>query len=376
VILVGSRRLTMVARPAIDPLGLLLTLMASCGAIGAQQQKLAEAPAKADAQPAVAKERDRAAEAVTRLVEQLRRHPARPSAAADRLALHLMDVETGEDTLIADEPDEGLVRIGSTSWSHDGRRILFDAMPMNQPGAAHLKVIELEGGRVAINDLGPGNCPSLSPDDGRIVFLLNTAPQTGVWLMQADGSNRRILGSYGRPLWSPDSRQFMIVNFNLPRLVTMMNVDPTKNGVVRIAGNNVYPEPCWVGEGTIVAAIGSNKADTIALVDVRQPRNAKIKEVLWRRSDGPNVMPYYPLYSPRTRRCVFVGIEPRGMALYSFQQGRPERPRRLGPEGLDTLIQDTALSPDGRYVLFCSTRPAHGHAEAGKERRPTERVRF
>ena len=216
----------MVARPAIGRIGLLLAWLSSCGPIAAQDRKPAETPARADARPSGAKEKDRAAEAVARLVEPLRRHPARPSADADRLALHLIDVETGEVTLIADEPDAGLVRIGSTSWSHDGRRILFDAMPMNQPAAAHLKVIELEGDRVAINDLGPGNCPTFSPDDGRIAFLSNVAPQTGVWLMRADGSTRTVLGSYGRPLWSPDSRQLMIVNFNLPRLVTMMNVEP------------------------------------------------------------------------------------------------------------------------------------------------------
>ena len=356
----------MVARPSIGKIGLLLAWLSSCGSIAAQDRKPAETPAKADARPSGAKEKDRAAEAVARLVESLRRHPARPSADADRLALHLIDVETGEVTLIADEPDEGLVRIGSTSWSHDGRRILFDAMPMNQPAAAHLKFIEREGDRVAINDLGPGNCPTFSPDDGRIAFLSNVAPQTGVWLMRADGSTRTILGSYGRPLWSPDSRQFMIVNFNLPRLVTMMDAEPQKNGIVRIAGKGIYPESCWVGGGTIVAAIGSESADTIALVDVRQPRTSRIQQVLWRRSDGPDVKPFYPLYSPRTGRCVFVGIETKGMALYSFQRGRPERPRRLEPAGFDNLIQDTAMSPDGRYVLFCSTRRPGRKAEGAR----------
>jgi hypothetical protein len=65
---------------------------------------------------------------------------------------------------------------------------------------------------------------------------------------------------------------------------------------------------------------------------------------------------------------VFVGIEPKGMALYSFRQGQHERPRRLEPEGFDQLIQDVAMSPDGRYVVFCSTRPPRRGAEAGKVR--------
>jgi hypothetical protein len=337
-------------------LGRLLTFLAACGTIVAQETKPA-GPAKGDTRPGGANDKDPAGVAVARLVDHLRRHPARPSMAPDRLALHLIDVETGEVTLIADQPDAGLVRMGSPSWSLDGHRIIFDAMPMNRVAEAHLKVIQLQHDRVTLDDLGPGNCPTFSPDDSRIAFLLNVVPERGVWLMEADGSNRRILGSYGRPLWSPDSRQFMIVNFNVPRLITMMDVEPEKNGVVRIADKAIYPEPCWVGEGTIVAAIGSEGADAIALVDVRQPRHATIQEVLWQRADGPDVKPYYPLYSPRTRRCVFVGIEPKGMALYTFRRGQHDRPRRLEPEGFDKLIQDVAMSPDGRYVLFCSTRP-------------------
>ena len=168
----------------------------------------------------------------------------------------------------------------------------------------------------------------------------------------------------------------MIVNFNLPRQITMMDVDPKKNGVVHIPDKAIYPEPCWVTEGTIVAAIGSEDADAIALVDVRQPRQARVQQVLWKRADGPDVKPFYPLYSPRKGRCVFLGIEPKGMALYSFRTGQPERPRRLEPEGSDKLIQDVAMSPDGRYVVFCSTRPPRLGAEARKERPQAGAVPF
>jgi hypothetical protein len=344
-------------------LGLLLWPPAR-GPISAQEPKPAGAPAKDAARPGGATERDRAAEAVARLVEQLRLHPAKPSAAPDRLALHLIDLETREVTLIADEPDPGLVRIGSTSWSHDGRRILFDAMPMDQVPSTRIKVIELEGGRLALNDLGPGNCPSFSPDDRRIVFLLNIGPQTGVWLMQADGSNRRSLGSYGRPLWSPDSRQFMIVDFGRPRSVTLMDIDPEKSGPVNIPGKGFFAEPSWAGPGMMVASIGTTAPDAIALIDVGGPSRPRINELLWQKAEGPDVKPYFPLYSPGTGRCVFVGVDPKGQAFYTFRRGQVDPPGRLEAVPPDRMIQDTALSPDGRYVLFCSTRPPGRQGQA------------
>jgi Tol biopolymer transport system component len=281
----------------------------------------------------------------------------------------MIDVTNGEVTLIADQPDPGLIRCGSAEWSHDGRRIIFDAMPMNQVPLTHLKVIELVEGRLTMSDLGTGNCPSFSPGDDRIVFLNNSSvdgAELGVWLMGADGTGRRLLGDYGRPKWSPDSRQFMIVSFGKPRQVTLMDVRPEKSGPLELSGQNLYWEPSWADAETIVASIGSGPADTIALLDVTDPRQVIIKEVLWKKGKGLDVTPYHPLYSANRRRCVFVGVEPQGMALYSFQHGQSGPPRRLEPEGFDNLIQDLAASPDGRYVLFASNRP---------ERRPAKPAR-
>jgi RNA polymerase sigma factor (sigma-70 family) len=322
-----------------------------------------EPKAKEDPKAVVSKEKEKRetpAQVVSRLVEQLKKHPVKPTTAAWRLGLYLIDVENGEVTLIADQPDPGLVRCGSPEWSHDGKRIIFDVMPMNQVPLTHLKVIEQAHGRLEINDLGLGNCPTFSPTDDRIAFLNNVRDpgiQNGVWLMQADGSNRRMLGDYGRPRWSPDSRQFLIVDFSLPRQTTLMDVRPEKSGPLNLPGQNLFPEPSWVEGGLIVAAIGPDTPNAIALIDVSEPSHARIKEVLWKKGKELDVAPNYPLYSAATRRCVFVGQNAQGMAFYSFRHGQPDLPRRLEPEGYDGQIQDVGMSPDGRYVIFASDRP-------------------
>jgi hypothetical protein len=104
-----------------------------------------------------------------------------------------------------------------------------------------------------------------------------------------------------------------------------------------------------------VAFVRSAKGFAIALVDVTNPADAKIKDVLWKRGDGTNVEPLYPVYSPERRRGVFVGRDAKGQALYTFEPGKV--PLRLEAEGYDKKISSLALSPDGRYVLFCSDRP-------------------
>src|SRR5262249_17609949 len=106
-----------------------------------------------------------------------------------------------------------------------------------------------------------------------------------------------------------------------------------------------------------LAVIGSDVGDTIALVDVTDPEQGTVKEVLWKQGRGLDVRPDTPVYSPVTRRCVFVGRQQgKGMALYSLAQGQPDPPRRRESGGFDGLTRDRAFSPDGRYIVFASDR--------------------
>ena len=326
---------------------------------------LAQSPATAESSKAAVKPKDGTqaiTDAVDQLVEQLRRHPPPLSKAADRSAgLYMIDLSTGEVTLVADEPDEGVNFCGSPTWSYDGKRILFDAMKQVQ--LARIKAIEVIAGKLTVTDLGVGNCPTSSPAGDRIAFLLNSGgvpgAHAGIWLMQADGSQRRLLGSYGRPKWSPDSRQFMIIDFAIPANISLMDVKPEKSGPLQIPNLQFYSVPSWASDGIIVAVVGTEFGDTIALVDVTNPPQGRITEVLWKmnfKGKGIGVSPLYPAYAVGSRRCVFIGKGNEGMALYSFQAGHADPPKRLEPEGSDTLIQDVALSPDGRYAVFSSSR--------------------
>jgi Tol biopolymer transport system component len=212
--------------------------------------------------------------------------------------------------------------------------------------------------------LGPGNCPEFSPEDSQIVFLYNgpTTPggDSGVYFMQADGSNRRPLGIYGRPKWSPQSQQLLIAGFSRPTIVTIMDIRPEQSEELDVPGHQIFSVPNWVSEGTIVAVIGpaGGPGDTIALVDVTAAARGKVKEVLWKRTTEADVLPYGPIYSPVSRRCVFIGKTPgKGRALYTFEPGKPAALRRLESGGsFDNLIQDPIFSPDGRFVVFSTDR--------------------
>jgi Tol biopolymer transport system component len=311
------------------------------------------------------------------LVARLRESPARsPAFEKERFGLFLLDIERGDVTQVADEPIRGLYYCSSPSWSKEGRRLVFDASLGAIFNRTQIEMITTLGRK----DLGPGACPSLSPDGERIAFLLNpgavAGAEAGVWVMRADGTDRRRLGGYGRPKWSPDGRKILVSDFSNPCRVSLLD----ESGALRpIEGLSVDSVPDWAGKDTIVAAVNfdavGDTADMIALVDISDPRRSRLKEALWRKGDGLDLSPSYPVYSPDARLCVFVGSGPQGMALYRLDRDSAG-PRRLEPGRSDRTIQDLALSPDGRYVLFTSDRaarplhPAPGEAPEPRSSRP------
>ena len=292
-----------------------------------------------------------------RLVDTIKQ-PVQDQVVDGRLGLFLIDVINSEVKSVAEEPLPGYHHCGSPSWSDDGGQIVFDATPGRSWSKTHLLALGVVNGKRKLTDLGPGNCPALSPDGKRIAFLLNggavPGAQPGIWVMNSDGSDRRRLwqGS-GNPKWSPDGGRLLIVSFSNPVRLTILDVKTTKTTSVQLAKQSIYSVPSWAGDGrTLVAIIEAG----IVLVDVTAPEQARIMQLLWRKGDGPNVTPIHPVYFPESRRCVFVGQEKNGMALYEFQTDQGKTPKRLEPDVDDKRIASLAFSPDGRFVLFCSER--------------------
>ena len=159
------------------------------------------------------------------------------------------------------------------------------------------------------------------------------------------------------PFWSADDRQFLIVSFNDPRELRLVNLQREESQIMSVPGHGVFGWPSWADAGTVAAIIGAQgRGDTVTLLDVKNPTQVSIKQVLWKQGQGMKARPLWPVHSPVTRRTVFVGVEPEGMALYVIEPGRAGQPKRLEKNGLDTQIGGLCFSPDGRFLLFCSSR--------------------
>jgi RNA polymerase sigma factor (sigma-70 family) len=335
-------------------------------AVDKPQSDVDESAQRTAAMP-IAQQLNAAAAAAENLVEQLRRHPTQPSTADGQFGLYVIDVSGGEVTRAASEPEPGICQCGSGAWSRDGKRIYFDATTGDSDDMRHhrtrLKVLELEGGRPRVTDLGHGNCPTPSPASDQVIFLMNPSnaagARPGLWIMNSDGTDRRWLDGDGRPLWSYERHQLLVVTFTEPREVTLIDGWPDrKSGLLQVRGRKFFSAPSWAGERIIVAVTGGEAGDAVVLIDVSNPEEATVTETLWKRGQDLDIKPLSPVYSPETKTCVFVGEqEGKGLALYSIRRGQPGPPRRLEAEGFDNVLRSLSFAPGGRYVAFSSDRP-------------------
>jgi hypothetical protein len=146
----------------------------------------------------------------------------------------------------------------------------------------------------------------------------------------------------------------LVIGFGEVRRVTLMDTDPDKSGDITIPNLQMHSVPSWADAGLIVAVVGAGRGDQVALIDVSDPARPRVKQVLWRKSDGPDVIPTWPIFSAKARRCVFVGTDASGTSLYAVgtQGVRPAKPLSIPSE--HTLIVNLSFSPDGRYVLYAA----------------------
>lgn len=165
-------------------------------------------------------------------------------------AIFVMRVDGSELKRVGEVP--GYTRHGSPRWSHDGKRLAFDARA--EPDSAD-KFYAVNRDGSGLKELGEGATPDWSPDDKQVAYFCRSKSlKWGAWVQNVDGKGRDWLSTGFAPRWSPDGSQLAYIND-----ADLLAIDLVEGSQVRLLGErftNIAPGFDWSPDGQRLAFVG------------------------------------------------------------------------------------------------------------------------
>ncbi|MBC8875102.1 MAG: TIGR03067 domain-containing protein [Planctomycetes bacterium] len=251
--------------------------------------------------------------------------------------------------------------IGSPDCSVDGRRVAFDAwrLARNETyGAARVYTVNIDG--TELKDIAVGAMPSWSPDGKRITFC-QYSPNRGVWVMNADGSNKQILDADGWGSdWSPAGNEIAYTADVDGANICIVDPD---TGERRLLLKNqeyqsIYWNLSWSADGKHVCFKGvrANAAEEIATVSTEGDEK-DFRVLLSSEDENPfkNIRPIVAWDGNSKKILVSVrGPDDKYPQLYALDPKGVNPPKRLLGQDAKRMNGDMAWSPDGKTLVFSS----------------------
>jgi TolB protein len=145
----------------------------------------------------------------------------------------------------------GEANSGYPAWSHDGKWIAFSVRPGSSGNITTDAVAPDGTGRRSI---GVGWCPAWSPDDKLIVFQTCRGAQCGIFRVSSAGGDAIPISTddSGLPVWSPDGKRILYQkDVDNVKQLFVMNADGsdkrqlTRGPVLHVSGN-------WSPDGNFI----------------------------------------------------------------------------------------------------------------------------
>jgi len=297
-----------------------------------------------------------------------------------------VDSSTGEARRIAR-------RARHPSWSANGTKIAYSG-DVTANGSERTVVVAGPDG-TGHRTLSPGRKPVFAPR-GNLIAFFRAGPdrESGLWLVEADGSNRRRLLTAVRAFaWSPDGTRLLVERVE-PAGLWLVDVSGDARRLTREYFDH---DPTWSSDGTRIAWARLNRAfgDELHVMNVDGSGSRQIPlERVWRvewpswsrdgsrlyavlhrnltdlelfvmNPDGSSQRPLTenhfddraPSFSPDGSRVAFVrqiGIRGNRSAIFTMNPDG-SAVRRVTP-GRGVSDHNPAWSPDGKRIAFARTR--------------------
>jgi Tol biopolymer transport system component len=233
---------------------------------------------------------------------------------------------------------------GSPRWSHDGKRLAFDASG-GPNGARKFFVVNVDGS--GLREMGDHAMPDWSLDDKQLIYLNFGAAgvKSGTWVQNLDGQGRTWMVEGICARWSPDGSHIVYID-SAEKLVMTFDLVQGDERVLYDGGyERIEPGFEWSRDGKRLAVIGVNNSQGQRELVIVGGNGTESKVRLSEpRLEGPIA------WSPDGKQLA-VAIDHRLCLLDVEGAGAPQP-----IAGQVARNSDPAWSPDGKQLVFASDR--------------------
>jgi Tol biopolymer transport system component len=145
-----------------------------------------------------------------------------PKLSADETGIYVIRVDGGEERKVV--AVDTMASHGTPRWSHDGKRLVFDAFNDEAGNRKLFFVVNIDG--TGLRKLGEHGVADWSPDDKQLVYRnFDAAGQEFVWVVNVDGQGREQLVAGSWPRWSPDGSKIAFCQSQTIKLLDLAGGD-------------------------------------------------------------------------------------------------------------------------------------------------------
>jgi Tol biopolymer transport system component len=191
--------------------------------------------------------------------------------------------------------------------------------------------------------------PSISPDGRLVAFSVHRGPETLLYVMQADGSNTRVVADslefQGSPAWNPDGRSITsaVNDHGVPHLFQV----PIDGGRPTVLVRDYSVDPAWEPSGNFVVYSGQDIGATFSVKAVRPEGLAHSLPRITTLTRGARHVKF--LSGGRGLAFLRGGIDHKDLWLADPETGIE---RQITTLAGDFDIRDFDISADGREIIL------------------------
>jgi Tol biopolymer transport system component len=191
--------------------------------------------------------------------------------------------------------------------------------------------------------------PAISPDGGHVAFSVHQGSQALLYVMQADGSNTRVVADslelQGSPAWNPDGRSITSAanDHGVPHLFQV----PTDGGPPTVLVRDYSVDPAWELSGRFVVYSGPDIGTTLSVKAVTPEGIAHPLPRITTLTRGARHVKF--LLGGRGLALLRGGIDHKDLWLADPETGAERQVTSLAD---DFDIRDFDISADGREVIL------------------------